>query len=256
MEWSAGTSGYSYKEWKGTFYPEDLPQADMLAYYAERLPAVEINNTFYRMPRSHVLEGWRDAVPADFRFVIKASRRITHHARLKDADESIEYLAARLEKLEGKLGCVLFQLPPYLRKGAERLDEFLSAWPSAFPAAVEFRHESWFDAEIVDILTKHNAAICVSDDGKLALPEVFSTTDWLYFRLRQPGYGHQELSEWLKRAEATGTDRGFAFFKHEDDGAGPALAAKFLQLAKSSLRPKGPKAASKTRRQGATKTTG
>ena len=144
MEWSAGTSGYSYKEWKGTFYPEDLPQADMLAYYAERLPAVEINNTFYRMPRSHVLEDWRDTVPADFRFIIKASRRITHHARLKDADESIEYLATRLEKLEGKLGCVLFQLPPYLRKGAERLDAFLSAWPSAFPAAVEFRHESWF----------------------------------------------------------------------------------------------------------------
>ncbi|MCZ6887081.1 MAG: DUF72 domain-containing protein [Gammaproteobacteria bacterium] len=231
MQWLAGTSGYSYKEWKGIFYPEDLASDAMLSFYATRLPAVEINNTFYRMPRRHVLEGWHDAVPGSFRFVIKASRRITHHARLNDVEEPAAYLAEAVSTLEDKLGCVLFQLPPYLRKSAERLDKFLTFWPKELPAAVEFRHDSWFDQEIADILHKHGASICVSEDGKLPLPEFFSTTDWVYFRLRKPGYDKRALATWLKRGSDAGVESGFAFFKHEDEGAGPALAAKFLGLA-------------------------
>ena len=231
MQWFAGTSGYSYKEWKGVFYPEDLAAGAMLSFYAERLPAVEINNTFYRMPRSHVLEGWADAVPAGFRFAVKASRRITHHAKLEDADDAVGFLASRLAKLEDKLGCVLFQLPPYLRKGAERLDAFLAAWPRELPAAVEFRHASWFDEETAEILSRHGAALCVSDDGKLPLPEFLATTDWLYLRLRRPGYDAEALREWIARGAGTDAARAFAFFKHEDEGAGPRLAAEFLELA-------------------------
>ena len=231
MDWRAGTSGYSYKEWKGSFYPQDIAADAMLAHYAARLPAVEINNTFYRMPRAGVLETWRDAVPADFRFVIKASRRITHQAKLVDCEDAVAHLAGLLEILGGKLGCVLFQLPPYLRKDIAVLDAFLGAWPKAFAAAVEFRHPSWFDAETADALTRHGAAICVSDDGKLPLPEFLATVDWLYFRLRRPDYHDADLEQWLQRGFATGAKRGFAFFKHEDAGAGPKLAARFLSKA-------------------------
>lgn len=231
MDWRAGTSGYSYKEWKGSFYPEDIAAGAMLAHYAAHLPAVEINNTFYRMPRASVLATWRDAVPADFRFVIKASRRITHQAKLVDCEDAVAHLARVLETLGDKLGCVLFQLPPYVRKDAAVVDAFLGAWPKAFPAAVEFRHASWFDAETAEVLTRHDAAICVSDDGKLPLPEFLGTVDWLYFRLRRPDYEDADLDAWLQRGLATGAKSGFAFFKHEDAGAGPKLAARFLRKA-------------------------
>ena len=230
MRWYAGTSGYSYKEWKGVFYPETISPGEMLAYYGERLPAVEINNTFYRMPRTHVLEGWRESVPEDFRFVIKASRRITHQARLADDGA---FLAERVAKLEDRLGCVLFQLPPYLRKNVERLDAFLGGWPRELPAAFEFRHVSWFDEEVMDVLRRHEAAICVSDDGKTDLPAVLATTDWLYLRLRREAYDEGVLAQWLARAIETGARHGFAFFKHEDAGAGPKLAKAFLELAQA-----------------------
>ena len=230
MEWLAGTSGYSYKEWKGPFYPEDIAAGDMLAYYASKLPAVEINNTFYRMPRRSVLATWRDAVPANFRFSIKASRRITHQAKLQDCEEPVDYLATGLETLGDKLGCVLFQLPPYLRKDNERLDDFLSIWPKAFPAALEFRHASWFDDETAETLKCHDAAICISEDGKLPMAEFVATTDWVYLRLRKPNYDNDALSYWAERAAASGAARGFAFFKHEDEGAGPKLATRFLDL--------------------------
>ncbi len=239
MDWLAGTSGYSYKEWKGSFYPEDIAADGMLAHYAAQLPAVEINNTFYRMPRTHVLETWRDAVPDNFRFSIKASRRITHHARLKDCDEAVNFLATGLEALGDKLGCVLFQLPPYLRRDGERLDAFLANWPKALPAALEFRHESWFDDATAQTLTRHGAAICVSEaaspngDGEPSLPAFLATTDWLYLRLRKPAYDDAALAGWLDRAAATSAARGFAFFKHEDEGAGPRLAGRFLELARA-----------------------
>ena len=231
MRWLAGTSGYSYKAWKGSFYPPDIAAGAMLAYYAAKLPAVEINNTFYRMPRPQVLQTWREAVPAEFRFAIKASRRITHQAKLHDCADSIEYLAGALETLEDSLGCVLFQLPPYLRKDAALLGAFLDDWPRQLPAAVEFRHGSWFDHEIADLLAAHGTAICVSEDGKLELPPFHGTTDWLYLRLRKPGYDDAALGQWLERGNATSAERGFAFFKHEDEGAGPIMAARFLELA-------------------------
>lgn len=232
MQWFAGTSGYSYKEWKGPFYPDDIKPDGMLAYYASQLPAVEINNTFYRMPRTNVLDAWRETTPDDFRFVIKASRRITHNAKLEDCEDSVEYLASKLEALEDKLACVLFQLPPYLRKGADRLDAFLSAWPKAFPAAVEFRHESWFDDEIADVLRRNDAAICVSEDAKFAAPDFYATTDWVYLRLRKQNYDSAALDQWAARATQDGVKTGYAFFKHEDDGAGPALARTFLARAR------------------------
>lgn len=227
MRWFAGTSGYSYKEWKGPFYPETIAPSDMLAYYGRKLPAVEINNTFYRMPRTHVLENWRDAVPEGFRFVIKASRRITHQSRLNDDGA---FLAERVVTLGDRLGCVLFQLPPYLRKNAERLGAFLEGWPRELPAAFEFRHVSWFDDEIMEMLRDRGAAICVSDDGNMALPTVFATTDWVYFRLRREAYDAAALAQWHARADETGAQYGFAFFKHEDAGAGPKLATSFLEL--------------------------
>ena len=231
MQWLAGTSGYSYPAWRGAFYPEGLAPADMLPYYAERLPAVEINNTFYRLPSVKVVTGWREATPAGFRFVIKASRRITHQAKLVDVEDVCSHLASTVAHLEDQLGCVLFQLPPYLRKDAERLDAFLAGWPRELPTAVEFRHASWFDAEVAAILQRHGAALAVADGGKLPVPEQLATTDWLYLRLRRPDYNADDLSAWLERAAATGAKRGFAFFKHEDEGAGPRLAAEFLRIA-------------------------
>ena len=227
----AGTSGYSYKEWKGTFYPEDLAAGDMLAYYASVLPTVEINNTFYRMPKSHVVDAWAETVPADFRFVLKASRRITHQAKLADAEETIGYLASLAGRLEDKLGAVLFQLPPFLRKGTDRLRGFLQAWPAELPAAMEFRHDSWFDEEVYELLREHSVAIVVSEDEKLPLPDRLATTDWAYLRLRKPSYSRPELNQWLKSVRDTSVARTFAFFKHEDAGAGPEAAKRFMALA-------------------------
>ncbi len=198
----------------------------MLAYYAQRLPAVEINNTFYRMPRSHVLAAWADAVPASFRFVIKASKRITHDQRLVDTADSVNYLVDKLQALGDRLGAVLFQLPPNLRKDMERLNAFLTTLPAAMPSALEFRHVSWFDDEVFAALANRNVAICVSDDGELALPTRIATTSWLYLRLRQQAYDDAALEGWLTRATATSATTGYAFFKHEDDGAGPALATR------------------------------
>ena len=231
MHWYGGTSGYSYKEWKGSFYPEDLAADAMLAYYAQKLPAVEINNTFYQMPRTNVLGGWADAVPASFRFIIKASKRITHQQRLVDCADSVNYLVQKLAVLDDKLGGVLYQLPPFMRKEMDRLLPFLDVLPKTIPAAMEFRHVSWFDDEVLDALAARNIALCVSDDGELALPERVATTNWIYLRLRQETYDDKALAGWLDRADATAAATGYAFFKHEDEAAGPALAARFLALA-------------------------
>jgi uncharacterized protein YecE (DUF72 family) len=231
MDWYAGTSGYSYKEWIGSFYPDGLKTDAMLSYYAVRLPAVEINNTFYRMPRTQVLEAWCDAVPKDFRFVVKASRRITHQLRLADAEEPTDYLVRKLEVLGDKLGAVLFQLPPYLRKDSDRLESFLGKLPASLPAAFEFRHDSWYDNETFDTLARHARAICVSEDEDMAAPQRLATTDWVYLRLRKSSYSDTALKGWLRDGEQAGASRGFAFFKHEDEATGPKTAARFLELA-------------------------
>src|SRR4030095_15458489 len=177
MEWYAGTSGYSYKEWKGLFYPSDISNDAMLAFYAERLSTVEINNTFYRMPKRNVVQSWGDAVPDHFRFSIKASRRITHQMRLKECEESVAILAKQLEVLGDKLGAVLFQLTPYLKFEAERLIAFLAIVPKALPIALEFRHASWFNAETYDALHAHGASLCLPEDGDLPLPARDAPTD-------------------------------------------------------------------------------
>jgi len=248
MKWYAGTSGFSYKPWKGTFYPSDLPNDQMLAYYAERLPAVEINNTFYRMPRTSVLENWAATVPDEFRFVIKASRRITHMHRLREADEPMGYLVKNVQALGDKLGALLFQLPPNLRCDPDRLEAFLDLLPEGMPAAFEFRHPSWQEPAVTAMLAERGAALCIAEgEGDEALPEL-PESSWVYLRLRRPDYTDADLRRWISRGEATGAETGFVFFKHEDDGAGPAMASRFLALTARG-RAKGPKPAGAAQRR-------
>ena len=231
MNLYVGTSGYSYKEWKGTFYPEDLPDKQMLRFYGERFRSVEINNTFYRMPKASVLEAWAKEVPADFMFVLKASQRITHHQRLKDADDSVSYLLEVAGALKERLGPLLFQLPPYLRKDAPRLREFLALLPSDRRAAFEFRHQSWFDDEVFGLLRDHRAVLCIAEaENDLEIPFV-STADWGYLRLRRPDYGDAELKAWAERVREQKWREAFIFFKHEEEGKGPEMAKRFLKLA-------------------------
>ena len=191
-----GTSGYSYKEWKGSFYPEDLAAAKMLSYYAERLPSVEINNTFYRMPKPEVLERWRDSVPDDFRFVLKAPQRISHRHRLKDAEDSVRYLIETSRALGEKRGPFLIQLPPFLRKDSDRLESFLEIWPEEARVAFEFRHPSWFDDDVRALLEKAGAALCIADSGTDKDAPFWSTTDWGYLRLRRADYEQADLERW------------------------------------------------------------
>jgi uncharacterized protein YecE (DUF72 family) len=248
MQLHVGTSGYSYKEWKGPFYPEKLRPADMLRFYAERLPAVEINNTFYRLPKASVLESWASQVPAGFRFAIKASRRITHFKRLKEAGDETDYLLRTTATLGERLGVVLFQLPPKLAKDLERLERFLAILPQGTRAAFEFRHDSWLDEEVYAALRRRNCALCLADteeatvdgDERAAGGPLLSTADWGYLRLRRPDYTREALAGWAERIRGSGWRDAFVFFKHEDAGAGPRMAADFLDVAERVLERKPP----------------
>ncbi|MBI2620291.1 MAG: DUF72 domain-containing protein [Ignavibacteriales bacterium] len=241
MKLYAGTSGYSYPEWKGTFYPEDLPNAEMLGYYARHLPSVEINNTFYRLPNTGMVEKWSGAVPSTFRFSLKAAQKITHIKRLKNAEEETSYLFRTIRSLGEKLGVVLFQCPPNFRKDATRLKDFLSILPMDVRCAFEFRHASWFDDEVFETLRAHNIALCVADaDDELEVPFV-STAGWGYMRLRRPDYTPKDLETWVKRIEGQNWDPAFVFFKHEEKGVGANLALKFLALAEGKPLPPDPK---------------
>lgn len=225
-----GTSGYAYKEWKGSFYPEDLPAKQMLRYYGERFRTVEINNTFYRMPSESMLKNWTKEVPGNFSFVLKASQRITHQHRLKDADDSVAYLLKVSATLGDRLGPLLFQLPPFLRKDVALLGTFLDLLPKDRRAALEFRHASWFDEEVYEVLRGHNTAFCIAEaEGDLEVPFV-ATAKWGYLRLRRPDYGDRELSAWGKRVQDQDWKDAYVFFKHEDEGKGPKLAARFIEL--------------------------
>ena len=232
MQVFVGTSGYAYKEWKGPFYPADLASDRMLEYYGERFRTVEINNTFYRMPSSKVVENWGETVPEGFAFAIKASRRITHMGRLKNVADSVKYLFDRTELLGDKLGCVLFQLPPFLKQDLERLKTFLELLPDGPRVAMEFRHGSWFDEPVYEALRVRNVSICLGDAAlKDGTPVPFvSTADWGYLRLRQVEYDDDTLRLWAGRLADSSWERTFAFFKHEDEGAGPRLAARFIEL--------------------------
>ena len=226
-----GTSGFAYKEWKGIFYPEDLPDKEMLAHYAGRLPAVEINNTFYRMPTEKLLLGWATQVPERFRFSIKASRRITHQKKLADAAEETEYLLRTVSVLADRMGPILFQLPPYLRKDDALLASFLELLPPTVPAAFEFRHASWLDDATLDLLAARGVALCVAEteDG-LDAPRL-GTAGWGYLRLRRTDYSEKDLAAWAERVADQGWTDAYVFFKHEDEAEGPRFAERFLELA-------------------------
>lgn len=230
MEILAGTSGFSYKEWKGPFYPDKLPDKDMLGFYATKLPVVEINNTFYRMPKRDVIRAWASETPDHFRFVIKASRRITHFKRLKDTDEQMSYLLTNTAELGPKLGAILFQLPPNMRSDLERLKAFVGLIPESVRAAIEFRHQSWFDDSVFQCLRDNNVAICHADGDDDTLPFV-ATANWGYLRLRKPAYDLRALKKWRKTAVDANWKQAYVFFKHEDEAAGPKLAMKFAALA-------------------------
>src|SRR5882672_728388 len=201
----AGASGYSFKEWKGGFYPADMKPEGMLAWYAERLPTVEINNTFYQMPKTAVLENWARATPESFRFAIKASRRITHLSRLKvdSAADSVAFLYRNLAALGEKRGPVLFQLPPFLKKDLPRLQDFLPLLPEGHLAAFEFRNDSWFADDVYETLKGAGAALCLSEREDNAPPPLVETAGWGYVRLRLENYSDADLDAWAKRLAAT-----------------------------------------------------
>lgn len=229
MKIRAGTSGFSYKEWKGVFYPEDLKNADMLGYYAERFGSVEINNTYYRMPSEKVLGDWTEQVPDGFTFVLKANRQITHFKRLKEeAYEPLAYFCSKAVTLGDRLGPVLFQLPPNFKKDVPRLSAFLDQVPSDVRAAFEFRHASWLDDETYDALRAHDAALVIAQTEDEETPLV-ATASWGYLRLRKVQYEAGEVEAWASRVLDQDWSEAYAFFKHEDEGTGPALAARFLE---------------------------
>lgn len=231
MNLYVGTSGFSYKEWKGTFYPKELSEKQMLGYYGKQFRTVEINNTFYRMPKAAVLQAWAGEVPENFKFVLKASQRITHMQRLKEAGDSVGYLLEVAGVLEDRLGSILFQLPPNLKKDVPRLRDFLALIPRQRRAALEFRNASWFDDEVFELMRQHRAALCIAEAEEGVEVPFVSTADWGYLRLRRPDYGDAELSDWAKRIRDQGWQDAFVFFKHEDEGKGPQMAQRFLQLA-------------------------
>jgi uncharacterized protein YecE (DUF72 family) len=226
-----GTSGYNFPEWKGTFYPEKLAASQMLEYYAQRLPSVEVNYTFYRMPNAKTVAGWDAATPATFTFVLKAPQRITHIARLHDIDDPLRFFLETARKLGKKLGPVLFQLPPNFKKDVARLGDLLTQFPPDIRCAWEFRHESWFADDVYDVLRTGNAALCIADTEEGTTPLV-TTADFGYFRLRDEGYAKQELERWAGTVRQLGAQwqDAYVFFKHEESGIGPKLAQEFAKL--------------------------
>ena len=230
MNFYVGTSGYSYPEWKGSFYPAKIAPKQMLRFYAERFRTVEINNTFYRPPVASVLQAWAGQVPADFRFVLKAPQEVTHRRRLTEAGESVASLLEAAGALQERLGVLLFQLPPHFKKDVPRLRAFLALLTPGCRAAMEFRHPSWFDDQVFGLLRDHQAALCVADaEDDLEVPFV-ATADWGYLRLRRPDYDDAALAAWAARMEAQAWRDCFVFFKHEDAGKGPQMASRLLEV--------------------------
>ena len=231
MRVRVGTSGYNFPEWKGTFYPAKFPESQMLEYYAQRLGTVEINYTFYRMPNVKIVAGWDAATPAGFTFILKAPQRITHIARLRDVDDPLRYFLDTARKLGPKLGPILFQLPPNVKKDLDRLNDLLTQFPADLRCAWEFRHESWFSDDVYAALRTANAALCVADTEEKHTPLV-ATADFGYLRLRDEGYEKTDLEQWAKTVQDVGKDwqDAFIFFKHEESGIGPKLAQEFVAM--------------------------
>ena len=229
MRVHVGTSGYDYPEWKGSFYPEDLPATRMFAFYADRFATVEINYTFYRMPTPKTTEGWRAQAPEGFRYVLKAPKRITHIQRLADCAEDLAFFCESARGLGPHLGPLLFQLPPYLKRDVARLDAFLALMPPDVQSAFEFRHDSWHDDDVWACLRNRGAALCIADFGDHTTPLV-PTARHGYLRLRDEGYTPADLDRWadVVSARAAEWDDVWVFFKHEGDGKGPEFARAFL----------------------------
>ncbi len=226
-----GTSGYSYKEWKGAFYPRELKDAEMLRFYAERFPTVEINNTFYKMPTPELLARWGAEVPAGFRFVLKAPRRITHEKRLAGAADTTARLFEVAASLGEKQGPFLFQLPPYSKKDTARLRDFVGLLPAGTRAAFEFRDPTWDDDEVREALRARGAALCLADtDDDQGDPRLVPTARFGYLRLRRTGYDDDALRAWADRIRAQPWDEAFVFFKHEDEARGPQLAQRLIEM--------------------------
>jgi uncharacterized protein YecE (DUF72 family) len=225
MRVAAGTSGFSYKEWQGSFYPEKFPASRMLEFYTERLPAVELNNTFYRMPGDALIQGWASKSPADFRFVLKAPRSMTHSRKLVDCAEPLGRLFQVSSQLGQKLGPFLFQLPPNFQKNVERLSAFLGSLPAGVRAAFEFRHPSWFDESTFAALREHNVALCTADVDDVDAPPIVPTADFGYLRLRRLDYSPAEIERWASEVRRQPFGEAYVFFKHELKA--PALARAF-----------------------------
>ena len=227
-----GTSGYNYPEWKGSFYPSDLPAAKMLPYYAGKFPTVEINYTFYRMPTPKLIAGWRAQVPPEFRFTLKAPKRITHDKRLRAAEvaESVNGFMTAASELGPQLAALLFQLPPNLKKDLGLLNEFLALLPPKTTAAFEFRNASWLEEDVFDALRARNLALCIADSETRDTP-IVTTADYAYLRLRDEGYGDAEIAQWTATAQqlAERATDVFVYFKHEDEGKGAAFGQQMMQ---------------------------
>ena len=227
----AGASGYSFKEWKGTFYPEKMKPEEMLPFYSARLPTVEINNTFYQMPKVAVLENWARNTPETFRFAIKASRRITHMSRLKadSAADSVAFLYRNLASLGGKRAPVLFQLPPFLKKDLARLADFLPLLPAGHMAAFEFRNDTWFSDDVYALLKNAGASLCFSEREDNAPPPLVETAPWGYVRLRLEVYSEEDLRRWAERLARTAWQNTYVYFMHEPTA--PAYAQTLMKYA-------------------------
>ena len=228
-----GTSGWSYKEWKGSFYPAKMPAEEMLHFYAGHFPTVEVNNSFYRIPAERVLAGWAEQVPEKFRFVMKASRRITHNNRLNDEDGSLGYFLRAVNPLGERLGPTLFQLPPTFKKDMDRLRTFLDKLPKRWAAATEFRHPSWFDEEVYDLLRSRGVALVAvdEDDSEDKGAPLVATAGWGYLRLRRSAYDTAMLQSWAARIRQQEWNEAYVFLKHEDGSPrGPDAAAAMEEI--------------------------
>jgi uncharacterized protein YecE (DUF72 family) len=225
-----GTSGYNYPEWKGSFYPPDLPAAKMLPYYAERFSTVEINYTFYRMPTAKLVTGWAAQVPDQFRFTLKAPRRITHDRKLRDVADPLRAFCDAAAELGPRLGALLFQLPPTFKKDLAVFDHFLETLPPRVCGAFEFRHDSWLDDEVYARLRARNLALCVADSETRSTP-VITTADYAYLRLRDEGYDEDAIARWADTVRGLEPDCRdvFVYFKHEEEGKGPYFGQLLLE---------------------------
>jgi uncharacterized protein YecE (DUF72 family) len=229
MNLYTGTSGFAYKEWKGSFYPEDIKADAMLPFYASQFKACEINNSFYRMPAEKTLLQWASQVPPEFRFVLKAPQRITHFTRLKEeSKQPLEFFITVARTLGAQLGPLLFQLPPNMKVDLPRLEAFLEYLPGDVKAAFEFRHASWFDDAVFEALRARRAALCIADTEDEQTPKVATVDDWGYLRLRRVEYTDVGVKEWAQWTQQQTWTEAYAFFKHEDAGTGPRLAREFL----------------------------